>query len=56
MHELGLDNLFEEINKILNDDSNPKKKEAIKKTILAFGTTAITLLITKLLSSILKEN
>lgn len=54
MHDLGLDKLFDEINKILSDDSNPKKKEAIKKAILTFGTTALTVLIAKFINDFLK--
>nr|WP_291490349.1 DnaJ domain-containing protein [Desulfurella sp.] len=54
MHDLGLDKLFEEINKILNDDTNPKKKEAIKKAILTFGTTALTVLLVKLVNDLLE--
>ena len=54
MHDLGLDKLFEEINKILNDDTNPKKKEAIKKAILTFGTTALTVLLAKLVNDLLE--
>lgn len=55
LHKLGLDSVFKDIMKILEDDSNPEKAEAIKKTIVEFTKSSLIVGIVNLIQSFTKD-